>query len=736
MMISRTISKIIPQYLLMMGICALVFGSMNPKTIARDTTDILAQSLSEVGFSRADLGYQPKGFWNRFPLEIPYKLGAFDDLFAEPLKLIDYSTVMANTVEKYLDPTYADSADNGLYKLVYHLGVDKKLGGFRDYSANLIEAPTGENPLGTVFIRLSEMAGRLTNAGTFGAKVESSDIAALVLRKVEVMPDTVQVIIARLLNNLADAIHWRNLAFRNCDPADIAKLFTINDLAQTQGDGQVYYSVFDDVEHTIDRPSLHYAALKTSAATEQAEFALRNLTNALPLDFIFEISTPFGVVAVFSKNYTGDSFSYNADNSLLIVDFGRAGRWRGAVGATHSPNNPISVMIDLGGDDVYGQTNASIGNLVKPSCGVGVAGVGVLLDAVGNDQYIGGNYAQGVGVFGVGVLLDRRGNDRYRAAESAQGCGYFGVGLCFDGSGNDTYYFYGDGQGMGGVGGGVGVLASFSGDNSYTAEPLAEVFNRADYHSKLKINANNAQGAGIGRRGDGSDGHSWAGGLGALIDIHGADKYLSGNFTLGIGYWFGTGIVVDRSGDDYFKSCYFTQGSGAHFCNGVLLDEGGDDIHELYETAGAGFGFGWDYTNAFFINKGGDDTYTAKIISYGLAQIRSNAFFWDIGGDDQYVFENGSPGFGEATFRAGYANPSQLTPYYYYAKSFASFIDIGGADTYYQLSDGKKVEHAFAKNNSRWLNPARKDSTYGANNFGVGVDIDSGTIFELLLWKR
>jgi len=289
---------------------------------------------------------------------------------------------------------------------------------------------------------------------------------------------------------------------------------------------------------------------------------------------------------------------------------------------------------------------------------------------------------------------------------------------------------------MGGIGGGIGVLASYSGDDKYTAEPYSKVFNRGDYHSKQVINVSNAQGAGMGRRGDGSDGHSWAGGMGAIIDIHGDDQYLSGNFSLGIGYWFGTGIVYDKNGNDHFKSCYFTQGSGAHFCNGVLIDENGDDNHELFETAGAAFGFGWDYTNAFLINKNGNDTYSAKMISYGLAQIRSNAFFIDIGGDDVYNFTKDGAGFGEATFRNDYLKPSRLTPYYSYAKSFGGFIDIGGNDSYYELDGDKRTVRTSISNNSQWLRPSKDDANFGANNYGVGIDTDTGTIPELFKWDK
>jgi len=281
----------------------------------------------------------------------------------------------------------------------------------------------------------------------------------------------------------------------------------------------------------------------------------------------------------------------------------------------------------------------------------------------------------------------------------------------------------------------VGVCASFSGNDKHTAEPFAEVADRGDYHSGHTINGNNAQGAGFGRRGDGSDGHAWSGGLGAIIDIHGDDHYYSGNWTLGVGYWFATGIAVDRKGDDLYESCYFTQGSGAHLCNGILLDDEGDDSYELFETAGAALGFGWDFANSLLIDKAGNDTYRAKMISMGLAQIRSNAFLIDIGGDDVYYLGKDTPGLGEVTYRADYDHPSPLTPYYTYAKSFGGFIDIGGTDEYYAFDASTQILHPIARNDSLWLQPTRADSTFGADNFGIGIDIEEGTIPELFKWQ-
>lgn len=729
--------KIIPAYLILL----LLISSMS---FAWNKEDILEKILNEVGFNKADIGFYPRGYWSRFPLDIPHKLTSFDALLAEPFKLYDYATVMSNAMETYLDPAFTDTNATGLYKLVYHLGVDKKLGGFRDYSANLIPAPTGEEPLVTAFEKLFALADREMEFYTFGGKSAWPDLKKDIRAMTSKLPDTVKTILAEIIVNLTDAIRWRNLAFRNCDTDDMQKAFDIRDLSDTQGDGMVYYHVLDDIARTIDWPSLHYAALKTAAVAEKAERALIKFKSRIPDDFEMEIPTPFGKIAVFSPVFLKDKkptslyssirapipgwLEYEASNSLLIIDFGRNLIYQGTPGATASLSNPISVVIDLDGDDYYGYGK----NIYPPSTGVGLLGVGVVIDSRGNDHYHGSTYAQGAGLFGVGVLFDREGNDQYKADLSAQGAGYFGIGLCLDGTGDDRYYLYGDGQGMGGVGGGVGVLASFGGRDEYIAEPYAEVFNRGDYHSEMKINGNNAQGAGFGRRGDGSDGHAWAGGLGVIIDIHGDDHYYSGNWTLGVGYWFGTGIALDKNGDDFYESCYFTQGSGAHYCNGILIDENGNDRHELYETSGAAFGFGWDYTNAFLINKNGNDIYRAKIISMGLAQIRSNAFLIDIGGDDRYYLGENTPGLGEATFREDYSKPGRLSAYNSYAKSFGGFIDIGGTDTYFTFNKDKEYEHPVAKNNFMWFTPNKGDSTYGANNYGVGIDIEEGTIPELL----
>ncbi|KAA3630748.1 MAG: hypothetical protein DWP97_14610, partial [Calditrichaeota bacterium] len=476
-------------------ICLLIVICMSSVQTA-ENEDILGKILTEAGFSRADLGYQPKGYWNRFPLDIPYRLTSFDALYAEPLKLIDYATVMGNTVEQYLDPTYADTNANALYYLVYNLGVDKKLGGFRSYSANLLDAPNSPTPIITAIEDLYKMADRETIFQSFGS-TSHPFVNDSVQAELDKLPDSAKIHIAKIIVNLGDAIKWRNIAFRNCDASDMQKVIAIRDLADTQNDGTKYYPEIDDIASSIDYPSLHYSALKVAAAVGEAEANLKQYVKDIPDDFELHIETPYGNIAflspVFKKHKLPQPkatagtvapikgwYEIEATNYLLILDFGRNIIYQGSAGATASLANPVSVVLDMGGNDYYGFQRDSY----PQTTGVGILGVGLVFDSDGNDEYNGTDFAQGTGLFGVGVLYDKKGNDKYKASLSAQGCGYFGIGLCLDGTGDDEYYIHGSGQGCGGVGGGIGVCASFDGKDRYTAEPFSEIFNRGDYHSE------------------------------------------------------------------------------------------------------------------------------------------------------------------------------------------------------------------------------------------------------------
>jgi hypothetical protein len=345
----------------------------------------------------------------------------------------------------------------------------------------------------------------------------------------------------------------------------------------------------------------------------------------------------------------------------------------------------------------------------------------------------------------MGVLVDEGGDDEYRSL-TGQGAGYFGAGLLLDAAGDDSYTLEeGDGQGFGGPNG-IGVLADRAGNDRYRAEPLPSKAGaqRADYHSDGKIVGSNAQGAGIGRRGDVSDGHAWAGGLGALLDVDGDDVYEAGNFSQGCGYWFGTGLVWDGGGNDAYRSVYFSHASGAHFAVGAVVDEGGDDLHALSDfekvglgpKAGAGIAFGWDGVNAILIDRAGNDRYEADVISLASAAIRSHAWLVDEAGDDVYLANAGGLVFGAVDEQPHYATPHRTSPFLFHLPQTALLLDLGGADRYLRRAPaGDPVPDALAGDGKAWGKRAPRGAG-GGPNVARGRDVPRGRVGWLDAWPR
>jgi hypothetical protein len=131
--------------------------------------------------------------------------------------------------------------------------------------------------------------------------------------------------------------------------------------------------------------------------------------------------------------------------------------------------------------------------------------------------------AAGLGAarFGVGLLLDLAGNDTYDGYAFVQGAALAGVGALIDREGRDQYACFYEAQGFGAVKG-FGLLLDALGDETYTAHPTPVEFPSPQTAER---NVSMAQGAGYGRRADYSDGRSWAGGVGMLIDVQGNDRY-------------------------------------------------------------------------------------------------------------------------------------------------------------------------------------------------------------------
>ncbi len=674
--------------------------------------DALDDTLALVGLRRADLGWRPKGWWPRFP-HVPYKHRAFDALFNQPLDTITYARTLGETAWQRLDPAELAKQDLGrnsrsLFQATQRLGIDPQFGGFRGYTANNL-AP--ETPLDEAILALYQAAGRDTRAHTFGMKLPYPRIPEELKARADKLDPAVSRILGQLVLHIIEARRWTDLAFRNVDAADRRAVATNYDVGREMIDAHDYRPAMDDVARTWDEASLWYAAQKCVDALDLARLQLQawqaehqaaqRRDHASPR---FAWETPWGWIRVGGN----DADQHDGTATLLLVDLGGNDTYRGNAGGA-SPTHPISLVLDLAGDDTY-QANQ------QPAQGAGLTGVGVLLDATGNDQYHAHRYAQGVGQFGFGLLADLDGHDTYHHHFSGQGCGYFGVGLLFDVSGDDRYFIWGEGQGMGGPNG-VGILADRTGDDHYTAERKHSVTRRPSYHSPDNdVAVSNVQGCGLGRRGDGSDGHSWAGGLGALLDGAGHDHYRAGNWSMGTGYWFGIGLLHDRGGDDHYNGVAYTQGSGAHFCIGALVDEAGNDRHLAEENSHIALAWAHDFTIALLVNIGGDDLYSVDNSGLGFSLNRSVAMLIDTAGDDTYRTRKiERPGHAQNSER--FRARGGVATYFADTTSLGLFLDVGGADTYW----GDWTD------NTHWLDPPDSPN-WQDRNFSVGVDRAAGTV--------
>jgi hypothetical protein len=635
---------------------------------------------------------------------VPYKLRAFDALFAEPLDNIAYCRALAATAAEHLDPTKLDEkAGRGagqLFQAVQRLGVDPRFGGFRGYNTNLTAERT---PLAEAVLELTRRAGRPTQFVTFGTESPYPQLAADLAEQTAAIPTRADSVLGQLVLNVTEAYRWAELGFRNVDAADRAVVAKRYNLGEELIDALDYCPEVDDVAGTWDEASLWYGAMKCVSALDLARQSLRDLELGRVPNLAFDWRTPWGWLRIRG----GGRDEVDGHDALLIVDLGGDDTYTGGVAAS-TATRPLGLLLDLGGNDTYRSD--------VPAQGAGLAGAGILLDVAGDDRYEAHHYAQGAGQFGLGLCADLAGNDTYLNHYSGQGCGYFGIGLLLDVAGRDEYTLWAEGQGLGGGGGGVGILADRGGDDRYTAVREHTVTDRPSYHSpELDVSVSNAQGCGMGRRGDGADGHSWAGGLGALFDAGGDDVYLAGNWSMGTGYWFGIGLIHDAGGNDEYHGVTWSQGTGAHFCIGVAIDEDGDDLHLSEENSRLSLGFGHDFTVGILLDVAGDDEYSVDASGLGGSINRSVGMLVDLAGNDRYrTAEIERPGLtvNAENFRAR----SGVSTYFADTTSLGLFLDIGGNDTYW----------GDLENDSHWLDPADSPNWID-RNFSVGVDRATGS---------
>lgn len=336
---------------------------------------------------------------------------------------------------------------------------------------------------------------------------------------------------------------------------------------------------------------------------------------------------------------------------------------------TYDLHEPIALLLDLDGDDVYRGTIASPrdithgisllldfdGNDFYEAQPLGLAtgrlGVGLLVDRHGDDQYRLAAGSGGVGLAGIGLLEDREGNDRYIGSRLTQGAAIGGLGLLLDLAGNDEYGSFGYALGFGGPLG-TGALIDVAGHDEYQCgDHFPSRYNDSENPSAKPGDTQFqyecfGMGAGVGQRLmpklDRSATADIAGGIGLALDLAGNDRSHSANFSQGVGYAFGIGVKVDLSGDDEHVAARYGHGAAAHFGVGLFMDGAGRDQYGStgpeYNAAAA-----WDRSVALFVDAGeDDDRYDFRqTTGLGIADLQSWSLFLDAGGANRYAVRSG-----------------------------------------------------------------------------------------------
>jgi len=340
--------------------------------------------------------------------------------------------------------------------------------------------------------------------------------------------------------------------------------------------------------------------------------------------------------------------------------------------ANHHQNSNAFILIDFGGNDVYNNKIAN-SNITKPIsiyldfagndiyrsdtdfdiCSA-IFGVSILIDYEGTDFFSGKNNSVCANYFGVSILEDLDGNDIYETARYGLAAATLGISILLDKNGNDIYRGPAYTQAFGAARG-AGILIDLSGADNYLSG--------ADIVDSIRYNAHYitmSQGFGFGFR------PYIPGGIGLLIDKSGNDVYKSDIFGQASSYWYAVGAIVDYTGDDKYISHRYAQGAGVHFAIGCLFDLSGDDEYSADEMAQ---GCGHDIAAGLLIDHSGNDFYKNIALGQGAAVTNGIGILLDKGGNDNYFSLRKNLGYGEYLYQREYG-------------SIGIFYDLSGDDIY------------------------------------------------------
>lgn len=409
---------------------------------------------------------------------------------------------------------------------------------------------------------------------------------------------------------------------------------------------------------------------RTQAMALNDEKLLNSLSNYLRVQKKNQVSiqTRYGLILIGDEK--NNWYKTNPNSITLLIDLGGDDLYTGGYGSA-TDGRPFSILIDRGGNDTYeGAKNCSFG--------CGILGLGIHIDKSGNDKYLGNRLSQGASLGGAGILIDESGDDVYKSLSHSQAYSLYGLAALIDYKGDDTYDAKLFSQGVA-VSGGVSLLQDIKGNDTYEARGL--------YPSSYGTNGifrSFSQGMGFGFRG------FMSGGIGILSDGSGVDNFIGGNFSQGAGYYFGFGLFHNGGieNDNYLGSRY-TQGATAHYALAAFLEEGGNDIYRSrIDVATA---MAWDLGITYFEDTSGNDQYYSTGMSLGAAAMNSISIFVDRKGDDFYDLDNFPAFIPTNQARDGI--------------SLAYFFDLQGVDKYKKI---KNNAHGVTDVSGFWFDYNKK----------------------------
>ena len=504
------------------------------------------------------------------------------------------------------------------------------------------------------------------------------------------LPIHVRTLVQRIINASEETLPWLKLAFPDSAFSKIwlpkntptttqlthalsvaRALWTDDRGGQLATKNSSAYSILQNV----DRKYLAFASALFLTHIDKALVEFAKADSAFAQEYPkgkWTVNSALGEIRIYgSADDTYDGFCF------ATLDLGGNDAHLGKTASACSPFQPISVSIDVHGNDVYNAQNDTA------ALASAVFGIAVLADLVGNDTYKAAASSIASSWWGTAVLLDANGNDTY-TLDSTYGiaAATVGVAVLDDRAGNDTYTCAAEGEAFAQTLA-AAMLVDRTGNDSYTARldgAISEMY--------LGQSVSRAQGAAFGRRADLGDGHSLSGGVALLFDVEGNDTYLSGAWAQGCGYWWAAGFLEDWAGNDVYTNGKYSLGAGAHFAIGCIADVTGDDKYNVGNTNAVNQyqAHARDGSIGISLDGDGNDKYYFKINCGGSADLCSIGLFFDRKGADEYVADYTFAGDPLAwTNTPPMGTSTVYTPQYSYRDylfSVGIFYDAAGADTY------------------------------------------------------